>query len=293
MRTYTVRELIDPLMTYAWSEAYNPPESSGTVLVTIWTADEFKAIATRKYGHMYFYAFDPLEGDTEAQALIRAQVEFLNTLSVFKTLHGSDYARAVYGLTMKYNPLENYDRFEEGKEIDAKHKGSVTTETITEAGTETNAHHKGSKVSVGEETIVTPRVQTKNTTYKVPFDTSTEVETDALVSEPVSGTDKTERDATKNYTKTEDLDASTFDKDERSFSADRATTRTTTASDQSASLFDKDVREFDGRRTHGNIGVTSNVQLLTEETELRTRGFREGLIRRFIGEYCYYVKGVD
>ena len=136
-------------------------------------------------------------------------------------------------------------------------------------------------------------MQTKNTTYKVPFDTSTEVETDALVSEPVSGTDKTERDATKNYTKTEDLDASTFDKDERSFSADRATTRTTTASDQSASLFDKDVREFDGRRTHGNIGVTSNVQLLTEETELRTRGFREGLIRRFIGEYCYYVKGVD
>lgn len=293
MRTYTVSELIDPLMAYAWAEIYNPPETSGSVLVNIWTADEFKGIAKRKYGHMYFDAFDPLESDTEAQALIRAQVEFLNTLSVFKTLHGSDYARAVYGLSMKYNPLENYDRVEEGKEIDAKHKGSVTTETITEAGTETNAHHKGSKVSVGEETIVTPRVQTKNTTYKVPFDTSSEVETDALVSEPVSGTDKTERDSTKNFTKTEDLDSSTFDRDERSFSQDRATTRTTEAADKSATVFDKDVREYDGRRTHGNIGVTTSQQMLDAEMELRTRGFREGLIRRFIGEYCYYVKGVE
>ena len=182
---------------------------------------------------------------------------------------------------------------EEGTETDAHHKGTTRTETVTEAGTETNAHHKGTKTATGEETIVTPRVQTKNTTYKVAFDSSTETETDALVSEPVSGTDKTERDATKNFTTVQDIDGATFDKDERSFSADRATTRTTTEADTGTNVYDKDVHEFDGRRTHGNIGVTTAQQMLDAEMELRTRGFREGLIRRFIGEYCYYVKGVE
>ena len=160
-------------------------------------------------------------------------------------------------------------------------------------GTETNAHHKGTKTSVGEETILTPRVKTKNTTYKVAFDSSTEVETDALESVPVEGTDKTERDATKNFTTVQDIDGATFDKDERSFSADRATTRTTTHADTSATVFDKDVHTFEQRRTHGNVGVTSNMQLLTQETELRLKNYVADAIDGFIRAYCYFWKGVE
>lgn len=292
MKTYKVVDLIDARDNLEFVADYRD-EQGVAHSVTVWTTAEFFRTVRAKYNHMLFDSFEADETQSEAAALTTAKAEFMTDLYIFKSLNEQDYAKAVYAMGLYYNPLENYDRYEEGKEIDAKHKGSVTTETITEAGTETNAHHKGSKVSVGEETIVTPRVQTKNTTYKVPFDSASEVETDALVSEPVSGTDKTERDATKNFTKTEDLDANTYDRDEKSFSQDRATTRTTTASDQSAALFDKDVREYDGRRTHGNIGVTTAQQMLDSEMELRTRGFREGLIRRFIGEYCYYVKGVE
>ena len=292
MKTFKLVDLLDARDNLEFVADYH--DAQGVVhSVTVWTTLEFYTITRSKYNHMLFDSFEADETQSEEAAYTAAKAELMTDLYVFKALNETDYAKAVYAMGLYYNPLENYDRYEEGKEIDAKHKGSVTTETITEAGTETNAHHKGSKVSVGEETIVTPRVQTKNTTYKVPFDTSSEVETDALVSEPVSGTDKTERDATKNFTKTEDLDSSTFDRDERSFSQDRATTRTTEAADKSATVFDKDVREYDGRRTHGNIGVTTAQQMLDAEMELRTRGFREGLIRRFIGEYCYYVKGVE
>ena len=259
----------------------------------IFTASTFHTYCRARYAHMQFDAMTVLDTDNGVQAATKAKAEFKGVFDAWKSCVGANYKRAFEALAMTYNPLENYDRFEEGTETDAHHKGTTRTETITEAGTETNAHHKGSKTSTGEETIVTPRVQTKNTTYKVPFDSATEVETDALVSEPVSGTDKTERDATKNFTTVQDIDASTFDKDEKSFSADRATTRTTTESDQSATVFDKDVHSFEQRRTHGNVGVTSNVQLLTGEWELRSRNFVADVIDAFIRMYCYYFKGIE
>lgn len=260
---------------------------------TIWTGDEFVNIVKSRYNHLLFDSFDATESQTEAAAKATATAEFISDLTVWRSLHGEDFWRAIGALYAEYNPLENYDRLEEGSETDEKHKGSVVTETVTEAGTETNAHHKGTKTSFGEETIVTPRVKTKNTTYKTAFDSSAETETDALVSEPIDGTDKTERDATKNFTTQSDIDANTYDRDEKSF-ANRSTTRTTEAADKSATVFDKDVHTFTNRRTHGNIGVTTSMELIASEwDDLRLKGYREGLIRMFIGEYCYYFKGVE
>ena len=260
---------------------------------TIYDASTFYVYCRTRYSHMVFDAMTVLDSDSSTQAAISAKAEMKSVYDAWKSCVGANYKRAFDALAMTYNPLENYDRFEEGTEIDERHKGNTKTETVTEAGTETNAHHKGSKTSTGEETIVTPRVKTKSTTYKVPFDSSSEIETDALESVATEGTDKTERDATKNFTTVQDIDASTFDKDEKSFSADRATTRTTTESDQSATVFDKDVHGFDHRRTHGNIGVTSNVQLLTGEWELRSKNFVADVIDSFVRMYCYYFKGIE
>lgn len=288
MRTMELSKiLVTPTTSYDFTW------TSGGVSRTIWTGDEFVNIIKSRYNHMLFDSFNATESQTEAAAILTAGTELIADLTVWRSLHGEDFFRALEALYSTYNPTENYDRMEEGSETDEKHKGSVVTETVTEAGTETTAHHKGTKTSFGEETIVTPRVKTKNTTYKVAFDSSSEVETDALESVPTEGTDKTERDATKNFTTQTDIDASTYDKDEKSFSNDRATTRTTEAADKSATVFDKDVHTFANRRTHGNIGVTTTQQMIESEQDLRTKGFRESLIRMFIGEYCYYMRGVE
>lgn len=287
MKTYNIMDLTDATSSFDFKVTKNG------VTTTIWEGNEFFVIVRAMYNHMLFDAFTVPDGTDYDTGKTAAKAEFIYNLATWQGIHGEDFRRAIIALYSDYNPIENYDRMEEGSEEDERHKGSVDTETITEAGTETNAHHKGSKVSTGEETIVTPRVQTKNTTYKVPFDSSTETETDALVSEPVSGTDKTERDATKNFTTQTDIDASTYDKDVREFSADRATTRTTEHADVSATVFDKDVHNFVDRRTHGNIGVTTTQQMIESEMDLRVKGFRESLIRMFIGEFCYYVRGVE
>ena len=52
-----------------------------------------------------------------------------------------------------------------------------------------------------------------------------------------------------------------------------------------------DSTDHDSERTlhvHGNIGVTSNVQLLTEEETYRLQSLAELLIDNFINDYTYY-----
>lgn len=283
MKTFQIMNLID-----ATNYGFTVSET------TIFSSSTFYAYVRARYNHMLFdcYTIADDADETDATVLTNAKAEFKGVFDAWKDCVGADFKKAVDALAVSYDPLENYDRYEEGSEITERHKGSVDTQTIAEAGSETNAHHKGSKVSVGEETVLTPRVETKNTTYKVPFDSTSEVETDALVSLPVNGTDKTERDPLKNFTKTEDIDSSTFDKDVREFDQ-RQTTITTTHADTSATVFDKDVHEFVLRRTHGNIGVTTSQQMLQSEWELRIKNYVADMVDSFVVMYCYYFKGVE
>ena len=237
MKTFNIMSLIDAT-NYGFTV-------SGT---TIFTASNFFAYCRARYNHMNFDCYTIAEDadETDATVLTNAKAEFKGVFDAWKDCVGSDYKKAVDALNATYDPLENYDRREEGSE---------TTE-----------RHKGSKTSFGEETIITPRVKTKNTTYKVAYDSSTETETDALVSEPLQGTDKTERDAAKNYTTQTDIDGTTFD---------------------------KDVLNFTDRRTHGNIGVTTSQQMLASEIELRIKNYVADIIDSFIRLFCYYFKGVE
>lgn len=291
MKTFNVMALIDQTNQWQFITAYK--DAVGSIRpVTIWTPVEFYTIVRAHYNHMLFDSYQAADTQTDAEALATAKAEFSGCFTAFTALNGENFARALVAMESFYNPLENYDRYEEGGEETARHKGSQETRTIDEAGTDTLEKHHGTKTATGEETIVTPRVKTKNTTYKIPYDTSTETETDALVSEPIEGTDKTERDAAKNYTTVSDIDGTMFDKDVRRFDG-RKTTETTKNEDIDANTFDRDTMEYKNRRTHGNIGVTTSQQMLEAECSLRVKAFRESLIRQFIGEFCYYVRGVE
>lgn len=237
MKTFNIMSLIDAT-NYGFSV-------SGT---TIFSATNFFAYCRARYNHMTFDCFTVANDADESDPAVitAAKAEFKGIFDSWKDCVGADYKKAIDALAASYDPLENYDRKEEG--------------------TETTERHKGSKTSFGEETIITPRVKTKNTTYKVSFDSSSEVETDSLESVPVEGTDKTERDATKNFTTQTDIDGTTFD---------------------------KDVYTFTDRRTHGNIGVTTSQQMIQSELELRIKNYVADIIDSFISMYCYYFKGVE
>lgn len=239
MRNYNLLDLIDS------SSSYDFTYTDGGETVTVWTGTEFFTISRAKFYHMTFDAVTVTDAMDEATALAAAKAEFLAILSTWKSLHGYDFKRVIDALNTAYNPLENYDRMEEGEEHDA--------------------HHKGTKTSTNEETVHTPRVKVKTTGYKVPFDSSSEVKVDASESVPVEGTDTIARTAANNYVTVQDIDGMTFD---------------------------NDVHSFVNRRTHGNIGVTSNVDLLNQEKELRAESFRENCISLFVREFCYCVKGV-
>lgn len=250
---------------------------------TIWTNAEFYVFARSK---MRDYVFDSV-----ADTLALAKSELKEDYVLWCSTMGDNIKRALDAFYAEYNPIENYNREELGSEEVARHKGSTVTRTIEEEGEETDAHHKGTKTSTGEETISTPRVETKTTTFKTAFDSDTETETDALTTVPTAGTDKIERDAAKNYVTTQDIDASTYDKDVKSFD-DRKTTETTTSEDIDGTTYDRDVTSFDGRITRGNIGTLTTQSMIASELELRKRNLVFEFMAAFINDFCYMVEGV-
>lgn len=247
------RKIID--LVPATGNAYNL-EYGG---VTIWTQMEFKLfIATKKRSYLY----DCISDDPT-----QCEQEFATLFSEWASIMGASVSRALGAFNSTYNPLENYDRMEEGSE----------QRTIGESGTETTARHKGTKTSTGEEIVTTPRAKTKATNYKVAFDSNTEVETESTVSEGTDGTDKVERDATKNFVTQTDIDANTYDKDVREFS-----NRTTS-----------DKLDYVNRRTHGNIGVTTSQQMIESELKLRRRNLIFDYMAAFVDEFCRMCEGVE
>ena len=71
-----------------------------------------------------------------------------------------------------------------------------------------------------------------------------------------------------------------------------ADTNYTETRDISDTVFDRDIETFNGRRTHGNIGVTTTQALINEEIKLRLMGFIETIISQFIEKFTFYVSGV-
>lgn len=204
--------------------------------VPIYTGQDFYQIVRARYSHMLF---ESPETDIEY-----AKQDFKNVYSMWKRLNGEDFLRIYNAMRSEYNPLENFDRMEEG-----------STET---------ARHKGSRTSQNVDITNTPTVTTK-TTEKVNASDGGVVESMETETANISGNTRTQGTADTNFTETRDI---------------------------SDSVYDRDVETFNGRRTHGNIGITTTQTLITEEVNLRLRGFIETIIAQFVEKFTFYVSGV-
>lgn len=134
---------------------------------------------------------------------------------------------------------------------------------LEEGSTET-ARHKGTRTSQNVDITNTPTVTTK-TTEKVNASDGGVVESMETETANTSGNTVTSGSADTNYTEIRDI---------------------------SDTVYDKDVETFKGRRTHGNIGVTTTQALINEEIKLRLMGFVETIISQFIEKFTFYVSGV-
>ena len=204
--------------------------------IHIYTALDFYSYIRAKYGHMLF--------ETPEITVEKARQDLKNVYDMWVRLNGEEYLRIYNVMRSEYNPLENYDRLEEG-----------STET---------ARHKGSRTSQNVDITNTPTVITK-TTEKVNASDGGVVESMETETANTSGNTVTSGTADTNFTETRDI---------------------------SDSVYDRDVETFNGRRTHGNIGVTTTQALINEEINLRLLGFIETIIAQFVEKFTFYVSGV-
>ena len=204
--------------------------------IPIYTAQDFYSYIRAKYGHMLF--------ETPENTVEKARQDLKNVYDMWVRLNGEEYLRIYNVMRSEYNPLENYDRMEEG-----------STET---------ARHKGSRTSQNVDITNTPTVTTK-TTEKVNASDGGVVESMETETANTSGNTVTSGSADTNDTETRDI---------------------------SDTVYDRDVETFKGRRTHGNIGITTTQTLITEEVNLRLLGFIETIMSQFVEKFTFYVSGV-
>lgn len=181
-----------------------------------------------------------------------------------------------------YSPIENVDRYETetiDRDIDTTYgkrntlSGSDTlsmTGTITNTGTDTVAT-SGNDSTTKSGNIVT-EIDTAG--FNSPNTYTNDNKSTETYNNVKDKTDfgKTETD-TKNLTETHNrTDATTYGK------IDTASGSDATNDDTLRSL-----------RVHGNIGVTTNNQLIEQELDMRMMSLAEMLIDNFINDYTFYA----
>ena len=258
----------------------------------LWIANRQHNI-DKLYQSMFDYQYSPIE-NVDRYETETIDATDATTFGRKDTLSGSDsitYGKKntqggtdsiTYG---KKDTLSGSDSFVNGKKetlsgSDAFSKNE--TDTLGKTGSETHEIEKA-----GFNSPATYSNDTKDTlSFTNREDETTIIESDSTTYGKVttnSGTDTT------NYGKVDTLsgsDSTTYGRTD----TESGTDSTTYGKVNTASGTDSTDR--DSERTlhvHGNIGVTSNVDLLKQEEDYRLQSLAELLIDKFIDDYTYYA----
>ena len=178
--------------------------------------------------------------------------------NIWKASRADAYARRMYALSTKYEPLDNYDRTET-KESEGKTtygRSETLTHGLTIEDTFNNYH---------EETERTGSVTTADGIYGV--NSSTAVPSDT---------------STQTYNKLTD---------DRSITGSKETEHS--GSDTTAHTGHDDTEDSYTLRAHGNIGVTTSAQMLSEDFKLLSLDLAQTAVAEFIDRYTYYIGGLS
>lgn len=207
-----------------------------------------------------------------------------------------NFRRIWLALTQDYNPLHNYDRFEEIKDI------STGTDNLTDTyggtytdvsgGTDNTDFIHGKQTShTGTDNLS----KSENTTENHTGTEGTSHKNTAFN----SGISETARDdVTRNLSDTKTMtgaDNRTLDTRETNSGTDKENTTTTNRLDHTTSGSDTHNRATGGTNTHtghmyGNIGVTTSQRMAEDECLLRMKyNFYDLVAESFRKEFCLLV----
>ena len=231
-----------------------------------------------KYGTRYY----PVLRGGVAPTISDAKTDFNNDfrLWVLNRQHNIDKLYQSM-FDYDYSPIENVDRYESetiNKDIDTTYGKAVTEggsdsttygKTLTKTGNDTDT-------KTGTETLGISGGET-NEVQKAGFNSPNAYTPDSKnIQAYQSREDRTTFNTTEGHAhNTTDTEGGT----------DRTTYGKTVTDSGSDSVNDDTIRTL---RVHGNVGVTSNVQLLTQEKEYRMQSLAELLLDNFINDYTYY-----
>ena len=234
--------------------------------------------------------------NTDKEIIPLCENEETRNIIINSVLYLNDYKyRNLYRTTtQQYNPIENYDRMEEGSITDSMTKTGTEQRngtlsnirsnnqelTNTKAGTEkqTTTNNLTNTESIGQEKSITENgVKAFNNTDTYADDTKSTTTNNARENSSTA-TGTVENETT--FTDRTDSTSGTLSETENG---------TTTDTLSFTNRKDENVRSFNNHRIHGNIGITTNAQLLEGERRLSYFAFMEIVYNDIINEI---TKGV-
>lgn len=234
--------------------------------------------------------------NTDKTVIPVCENEYSRNIIINSVLYLNDYKyRNLYRTTkQEYNPIENYDRMEEGSITDSMTKTGTEQRTGTLSNTRSNNQNitntkAGSEKqkttnnltnteSIGVEKSITENcVKAFNDTDTYADDTKATTTNDARENSSTS-TGTVENETT--FTDRTDSTSGTLSETEKGNSTDTLSF---------TNRKDENVHSFNNYRVHGNIGITTNAQLLEGERRLSYFAFMEIVYNDIINEI---TKGV-
>lgn len=177
----------------------------------------------------------------------------------WKNSRSDAYARRAYALSLKYDPLENYDRMEVRTGSSETTHGETITRTHTnDTDTRTYTNYSETNTRSGSETMTSGLYGTNSST-SVPADTVTRTYNNVTDTKGISGS--------------------------------YADTHTGTIAD--AHTGKDSVEDGYTLRAHGNIGVMTTGAMLLEDKRILNYDLALIGICEFIDRYTFYEEGID
>ena len=200
--------------------------------------------------------------------------------------------------TYEYNPIENYNRIEDGTDTDVHTGTDSNGRTTTHTGQNTDSHsgtdtetHSGTDSY--DETLTKAGTDTNTTTplsehYKAAYDSAASGNNDGLV--------KTERDEGETvnetvYGTTDTTDGSTTHGHVVTNAHGETITHGygTTDTESGSVTFGNTMTHNHDLNVHGNIGTVTTQQMIKEQREIVTFNFYNVMIRDFKERFCVLV----
>lgn len=235
--------------THDWSISINKEETE----IVVASSSVVYHFINRFYGDRIY----SLNEETLAEAKSDLRDDWL----MYLNRNSLNIERMYDAMVAEYSPIENYDRYED---IEVKHTG---TDTVTFNGSESNT--KSGNVEMKKEGTETNSNGTggiTTTNYVSGYNEGSPV---------VDNKSTTEGQTELSFTNRKDTETYNSVKDEKTFTGRNDETEYNSTNKTISHL-------------HGNIGVTTNTEMIERELELRSKNLCDIIVKSFVNEISFY-----